>query len=511
MSDLKARFAPRDAAAPAEGDKATTDIDLGALKIDDADQKTESKEEPTDATKEESSESKPAEQAEQAEQPTEDDKQEAEDMRSQLIESSYDVQVKLADLQADPNSPLYSVKSFKDLGLSEELLKGLSMMKFMKPSKIQERALPLLLKNPPQNFIGQSQSGTGKTGAFTLTMLSRVDLDKKQPQCVCLCPSRELAIQSAEVAKTMAKYTSISIEVIVAADEEDKKQRRGPSRRSEPPVTSQVLIGTPGRFQSLAKKGLLDLSSIKVLVLDEADNMLETNLAPQVTLLKNQMPASTQIVLFSATFPDEVYAFAKSFVPNSNEIRLQQNELNVSGIKQLYMDCADEQDKISKLVHLYSVMTIGSSIIFVRTKRSAELLYQSMTKMGHKVSLLHGDLRPQDRDQLMADYRAGKNKVLITTNVLARGVDVASVSVVVNYDLPVDKEGKPDPSTYLHRIGRTGRFGRVGVSISFVHDEASFKTLTAIEDYFKGSIRLTNLPTDDWAEVEEIVRKAIKN
>ncbi|GEQ71816.1 hypothetical protein JCM33374_g5502 [Metschnikowia sp. JCM 33374] len=417
-----------------------------------------------------------------------------------LIKSTYEVKVKLADLQADPNSPLFSAKSFEELGLKDTLLKGLYAMKFNKPSKIQEKALPLLLKNPPQNMIGQSQSGTGKTAAFSLTMLSRVDESQKCPQALCLAPTRELARQTFEVIETMSRFTDITTRLVVPGSIPRKHT-----------VVENVLVGTPGVVLDLIKHKQIKVADLKVFVLDEADSMLEAQgLGDQCLRVKRQLPTSTQLVLFSATFPTEVRAYAEKFVPNANSLELKQEELNVDGIKQLYMDCDSVNHKFEMLCGLYGLLTIGSSIIFVETKATADRLTKMMTQEGHKVSVLHGGQDNQDRDRHIDDFREGRSKVLITTNVLARGIDIASVSMVVNYDLPLDANGKPDPSTYLHRIGRTGRFGRVGVSVSFVHDKKSFAALQAIMDYF-GNVEMTKLPTDDWDEVEKIVKKVIKN
>lgn len=419
---------------------------------------------------------------------------------SNLIKSTYEVKVKLADLQADPNSPLYSVKSFEELGLRPELLKGLYAMKFNKPSKIQEKALPLLISNPPKNMIGQSQSGTGKTAAFSLTMLSRVDENDPSTQCLCLAPARELARQTLEVINTMKKFTKITTELVV------------PNSIPKGQATNaHILVGTPGTVLDMIRRKLINVSKIKVFVLDEADNMLEAQgLGAQCLRVKKMLPKNTQLVLFSATFPDEVREYAEKFVPNANSLELKHEELNVEGIKQLYMDCDSEQHKFEVLAELYGLLTIGSSIIFVQTKETANKLYHKMRQEGHTCSILHGDLEHNERDRLIDDFREGRSKVLITTNVLARGIDIASVSMVVNYDLPVDKNGRPDPSTYLHRIGRTGRFGRVGVSISFVHDKKSYDTLMAIRKYF-GNVEMTRVPTDDWDEVEKIVKKVIKS
>ncbi|CAK9439054.1 uncharacterized protein LODBEIA_P32780 [Lodderomyces beijingensis] len=418
---------------------------------------------------------------------------------SNLIDNRYEVEVKLADIQADPNSPLYSVKSFEELGLKPELLKGLYAMKFNKPSKIQEKALPLLISNPARNMIGQSQSGTGKTAAFSLTMLSRVDENIKAPQCICLAPTRELARQTMEVVETMGKFSKITFQSVVP----DSVARHAA-------VTAQVLVGTPGSVMDLIRRGAISTAKVKVFVLDEADNMLEAQgLGDTCLRVKQKLPRDCQLVLFSATFPVDVRKYAERFVPNANSLALKQEELNVAGIKQLYMDCNSQQHKFEVLCELYGLLTIGSSIIFVEQKQTADNLYIRMKEEGHTVSILHGGLDTQNRDRLIDDFREGRSKVLITTNVLARGIDIASVSMVVNYDLPTTKEGRPDPSTYLHRIGRTGRFGRVGVSVSLVASTKDLQILNYIKDYF-GGIEMTRVPTDDWDEVEKIVKSVIK-
>lgn len=433
------------------------------------------------------------------EKPNTDDKENSEEPESDLISSTYEVKVKLADVQADPNSPLYSAKSFEDLKLSENLLKGLYAMKFNKPSKIQEKALPLLLSNPPHNLIAQSQSGTGKTAAFSLAMLSRIDPSIDAPQALCLSPARELARQTLDVIETMGKFTGISTGLAVP------ESVPGTSR-----LTAQIVVGTPGTVQELIKKKRMDVSNLKILVLDEADNMLDNqSMGVQSVRVQRLLPRDIQTLLFSATFPDDVYEYALKFVPKANEIRLKHEELNHDTIKQLYVDCDSVEHKVEMLGEIYNSLTVGSSIIFVQEKRTANFLYSKMTKEGHKVSVLHGDLTPSERDRLIDDFRSGKSKVLITTNVLARGIDISSVTVVINFDLPTTRNGRADPSTYLHRIGRTGRFGRTGVTISMVHDKKSFKVLKEIVDYF-GGIELTQLPSDDVEKLEEIITEVVK-
>ncbi|KAJ1954991.1 DEAD-domain-containing protein [Linderina pennispora] len=413
-------------------------------------------------------------------------------------EPEREVEVRLADLQADPNSPLYSAKTFEELGLHANLLKGVYDMGFTKPSKIQERALPLLLANPPRNMIGQSQSGTGKTAAFVLTMLSRVDYDLNQPQALCLAPSRELARQIMDVIQQMGKYTPMKA-VFAIKDSVGKGET----------IDAHIVVGTPGTVSDLLRKRSLSLRSMKLFVLDEADNMLDQQgLGDQSLRVKNSIPKDCQVVLFSATFPEKVRTFANRFAPQANEIRLKATELTVDGIKQFYMDCKSVEHKVEVLAELYSLMTIGQSIIFVKTRHTAERIAARMTKDGHSVVYLHGKLESEQRDKVMDDFRDGKIKVLITTNVIARGIDIMQVNLVINYDIPTDGNDRPDPETYLHRIGRTGRFGRTGASVNFTHDEESYEKMKAIQDTLGCDI--IKVPTDDWEDARKILKKALR-
>lgn len=428
--------------------------------------------------------------------------------RTDLIASTFEVTVTLADQQADPNSPLFSAKTFEELGLHQDLLKGLYDLGFSKPSKIQERALPLLLSNPPQNMIGQSQSGTGKTAAFVLTMLSRVDFSKNKTQALCLAPSRELARQIMSVVVAMGKFTPVQTEYAIKDN-----LPKGASR-----ITAHIVVGTPGTMTDLLRRKVIDTSEVKVFVLDEADNMLDQDgLGDQTLRVKNLIPRTgVQIILFSATFPDHVRNFASKFAPSANKIELQREELSVEGIRQFYMDCRDEEHKYDILVSLYQLLTIGQSIIFCQHRHTADRISQRMSAEGHKVASLHGAKDAAERDAIIDNFREGREKVLITTNVIARGIDIMQVNMVVNYDLPLMNErgnqhssdAKPDVETYIHRIGRTGRFGRKGISINFVHDSRTWSQMEEIEKTLQKKI--IRIETNDLDEMEEKMKKALK-
>ncbi|EGF99197.1 uncharacterized protein MELLADRAFT_45784 [Melampsora larici-populina 98AG31] len=434
---------------------------------------------------------------------------------SQLLQNlSHQVEIKLADQQADPNSPLYSAQSFEDLKLRPELLKGLYRMGFQRPSKIQERALPLLLQDPPRNMIGQSQSGTGKTAAFVLTMLSRVDPSRKVPQAICVCPSRELARQILDVADQMGQYLEGVTKCLASKDTLVRGER----------IEAQVIVGTPGTIKdaltthriSGTREPVIDPSGIKVLVADEADVLVGTgSLGEQCIGVKNaigRQSSSAQIILFSATFPDHVRKYASKFAPNANEIKLKKEELTLEGIKQFYMDCNDREHKYTVLVELYQLLTIGQSIIFAQERRTADEIARRMNADGHKVAVLHGAQVGEGRDQTIDDFREGRSKVLITTNVVARGIDISQVNLVVNYDLPRDPmKGGADAETYLHRIGRTGRFGRKGISINFIHDQNSYQDMMKIKsDLEISDEQLVKVDTKDFDDMEKTLKAAIK-
>lgn len=420
-----------------------------------------------------------------------------------LIESTYDVEVKLSELGTLTDNPLSSVSSFEELGLKKSIVDGLFALNFKKPSKIQERALPLLLADPPCNMIAQSQSGTGKTAAFVVTLLSRVDFSQPTtPQALALAPSRELARQIESVINQIGQFCE-GLKVAAAIP--------GAIERGAA-VQANVVVGTPGTVMDLMRRKQLDVSQLKLLVIDEADNMLDQQgLGEQCVRVREKLPRTIQVLLFSATFPEKVMRYAEKFAPNANQMRLRQQELTVRGISQMYMDCPSETEKYEVLCKLYGLMTIGSSVIFVKTRQSANEIQQRMEADGHRIAALHGAYEGESRDTLLNDFRTGKSKVLITTNVLARGIDVSSVSMVINYDIPMKGMGdrEPDAETYLHRIGRTGRFGRVGVSISFVHDRKSFTALADIANHY--GIDLIQLSPDDWEETEKKIRHILKS
>lgn len=388
---------------------------------------------------------------------------------------------RLKVLQSDENSHLSSAKTFQDLKLPEFLLKAVFEMGFERPSAIQEEALPRILANPPRNLIGQAQSGSGKTAAFVLGMLYRIKIDEPATcQALCVTPTRELAVQIFEYAVTpmAAHMKGLKVRLALAGETIERGAK----------LDAHMVVGTPGKVVDWLKRRIIDTRNIKVFVLDEADNMVaESGHRANSLLIKKQMPKGCQSLLFSATFPEEVLQFSEKMVNNPDKILIERGPeyLVLDVIKQLWIDCQQyDGGKLQFLEDIYSILTLGQSIIFVGTKRDADSAHRTLTDAGYTCSLLHSGVDNAERDRTMDAFRKMESNVLITTNVLARGVDVDNVCLVVNYDVPIDRDGNPDFETYLHRIGRTGRFGRKGTAINLIGDQRSIEVLAAIEAHF---------------------------
>lgn len=395
-------------------------------------------------------------------------------IRTTLLTSTNDVEI----VRSDPNSPLYSVKSFEELNLDEALLRGVYDMGFSKPSKIQETALPMLI-NDRKNMIAQSQSGTGKTAAFVLASLSRVDTNFRHPQVIILSPTYELAVQTYQVATTMAKFkTDITFKLVA---------RGQPISNTK--WEENVLIGTPGKMvDCVLKYKNADVNRIKVFVLDEADVMIDTQGHKEQSMkIRRMLPKDCQILLFSATYDDEIMNFATNIVPNAIEIHLKREEQSLANIQQYFVVTRTEEDKYRALANIFGTISIGQTFIFCQTKKSANFLAQKLKNDGHQVGLISGDLTIEERNQALMDFKEGKQRVLISTNLMARGIDIDQVTVVVNYDLPVDRVGI-DKETYLHRIGRTGRFGKDGLAINMISTMEEKKMIGILQSHFRQPI-----------------------
>jgi ATP-dependent RNA helicase DDX19/DBP5 len=389
-------------------------------------------------------------------------------LRKGLMDSKNDIKVQ----RENPNSPLYLVKTFEALNLNPNLLKGVYDMGFNAPSKIQETALPALLANPPQNLIVQSQSGTGKTAAFILAMLSRVDVSKKYPQVLCLSPTYEVAIETGEVAAHMAKFCpEIEMKYAVRGEEVSRGSR----------LTEHIIIGTPGKVLDWALKfQVFDLKKLTVFVLNEADVMIATSgHQDQCIRIHKKLSPSCQVMSFSITYDLKCMEFAEVLVPDPIIISPKKGEESLDNIQRYYVKCADPQEKYNAVTNIYGTLD-GQAIIFCHTRHTANWLAQKMSKEGHTVAVLTGDLTVGQRINVLDRFRSGQEKVLITTNILSTAIDGEQVKILINFDLPVDMEGKADCYTYLHRIDRTGRFSKRGIVKSNSRCLRNFKEILII-------------------------------
>ncbi|XP_005799028.1 ATP-dependent RNA helicase DDX19B-like [Xiphophorus maculatus] len=412
-------------------------------------------------------------------------------IRHSLVKNRNQVEVQ----QADPSSPLFSVKTFQELRLKPELLQGVFSMGFNRPSRIQENALPLMMAEPHQNLIAQSQSGTGKTAAFSLAMLSHVNPDNTWTQCLCVAPTYELALQIGQVIEQMGKFCP-NVKLAYAI--------RGNRMERHVKLQEQIVIGTPGTILDWCTKyKLIDPQKITMFVLDEADVMIAMQgHRDQSIRIHRLLNKDCQMLLFSATFEDSVMKFAERVIPDPNIIRLKREEETLDTIKQFYVLCREKEDKFTALCNLYGCLTIAQAMIFCHTRKMAAWLASSLIKEGHQVALLSGEMAVEQRAAVIERFKNGKEKVLVTTNVCSRGIDVEQVSLVVNFDLPVDLEGNADNETYLHRIGRTGRFGRRGFAVNMVDSINSMEIIKQIEMHFNRKI--TKLDTSNLEEMEKM-------
>ena len=351
-----------------------------------------------------------------------------------------------------------SVESFDELNLKPDLLRGIYGYGFEKPSIIQQKAiLPIIRGN---DVIAQAQSGTGKTAAFAIGTLQLVDPEKDEIQCLILSPTRELAHQTSIVYQFLGEYLKVKVSLLIGGTKvgaDIDKLKEGP----------QVLVGSPGRVLDLIKRKKISLGYLQTFVLDEADEMLSKGFLDTIKEIISLIPNTAKILLFSATMPKGIVEMTK------------------------------KEDKLDVLFQIYRGIEIAQAIIYCNTKKAVEKVSEEMKKRGHMISSIHGDLKQIERDSVMKDFRSGVTRVLVTTDLLtrvlvttdllARGIDVYQVSLVINYEMPKEKE------TYIHRIGRSGRFGRKGNAINFV-TPAEKDQLEEIQKYYNTTIE--QLPTD---------------
>ncbi|CAK7901743.1 ATP-dependent RNA helicase Fal1p [[Candida] anglica] len=368
--------------------------------------------------------------------------------------------------------------TFESMSLKPALLKGIYSYGFEAPSAIQSRAIVQIVSG--RDTIAQAQSGTGKTATFSIGMLEVIDSKSKDCQALILSPTRELAQQIQTVVRHLGSHMNVHTHACIGGThvgDDVKKLQSG----------QHVVSGTPGRVLDMVKRRNLTTRSVKMLILDEADELLSKGFKEQIYDIYRALPPSTQVVVVSATLPKTVLEMTSKFTTDPVRILVRQDDISLEGIKQYYVNCEKEVWKFDTLCDLYDNMTITQAVIFCNTKAKVDWLADSMRKANFTVAAMHGDMKQDERDSIMNDFRSGSSRVLISTDVWARGIDVQQVSLVVNYDLPSDKEN------YVHRIGRSGRFGRKGVAINFATKE-DFHLVRELEKHY--SIRIREMPSD---------------
>ena len=379
---------------------------------------------------------------------------------------------------------------FSELNLPEALLNVVSELGYETPSPIQAQCIPLLLNG--QDVLGLAQTGTGKTAAFALPLLANIDISANYPQVLVLAPTRELAIQVAEAFQTYARHLRgfhvLPIYGGQSYDIQFKQLRRGP----------QVVVGTPGRVMDHLKRKTLDLSNLKALVLDEADEMLRMGFIDDVETIMKDMPDTRQTALFSATMPDQIKRITKRYMNQPTEVKIQAKTSTVENIEQKCW-IVRGVNKLDALTRMLETEEYDGVIIFARTKTATVELAERLEARGYRSAALNGDMNQQVRERTIARLKSGGLDILVATDVAARGLDVERLSLVVNYDIPTDTE------SYVHRIGRTGRAGRKGKAILFAAPRER-RLLQAIERATRQKITIMDLPTHD-----EVTKTRIAN
>ena len=344
--------------------------------------------------------------------------------------------------------------SFDNLSIKDELLRGIYSHGFEKPSNIQNKAIPII--NKGSDLIAQSQSGTGKTGAFSIGVLNNINAEEKETQSIIISPTHELAEQTYEVMKNLSNYMKdINIKKVIG------KTNISVSKL-ELQENPHILIATPGRLLDMINRKYIFTDKIKSVVFDEADEILSRGFMDTIYQLIRYLSTTTQILLFSATIPDEILNMTFKFMNNPEKILVNKEELTLEGITQFYVNCNIYKWKYDVLYDLYDSISINQCIIYVNTKNTLMNLVDRLNERNFPISFIHGDLSSEQRKENLNNFKNGKTRILLSTDLLSRGIDIQQLSLVINFDLPKNKE------TYIHRIGRSGRYGRKGVSINFL-------------------------------------------
>jgi len=366
--------------------------------------------------------------------------------------------------------------SFRDMDLKEDLIRGIFAYGFEKPSAIQQRAIKPIIDG--YDVIAQAQSGTGKTAVFSIASLQIIDNMSSEVQSLIISPTRELATQSVKVIQNLGDYMNIQAHACIGG-----KHVGDDIRRLQNGV--QIVSGTPGRVFDMIRRRHLNTRHLKCFIIDEADEMLQKGFKEQIYDIYRYLPETCQVVLVSATLPHVIVEMTKLFMDDPVRILVKRDELTLDGIAQFYVYVEKEEWKFETLVDLYDSTVINQAVIFVNRKTTVDWLAEKLKENNFTVSAVHGDMSQSDREEIMSEFRAGSTRILISTDIWGRGIDVQQVNLVLNYDLPTNRE------LYIHRIGRSGRFGRKGVAINFVKDDEAV-LLKDIEQFY--ATQISELP-----------------
>ncbi|MBN2109944.1 MAG: DEAD/DEAH box helicase [Methanosarcinaceae archaeon] len=373
--------------------------------------------------------------------------------------------------------------TFRDLQLSENMEKGIEDLGFEEPTPIQAQAIPYIMEG--RDVIGQAQTGTGKTAAFGIPALEMIEQDINRVQVLVLCPTRELANQVADELNKLSRYKKIKILPVYGGQSIERQIRA--LRRG-----AQVVIGTPGRIMDHIERGTLNIGGVSMVVLDEADEMLDMGFREDIEFILSKIPTTRQTILFSATMPGPIMKLTKRYQTDPQLIKTIHKKLTVPHVEQAYFE-VKPHTKPEILCRLIDIYDVKSSLVFCNTKMGVDLLVEKLKTRGYLADGLHGDMKQQQRERVMSGFRKGDIETLVATDVAARGIDVENIELVFNYDMPQDEE------SYVHRIGRTGRAGRQGLAFTFVAGKEMYK-LKNIQKYTKVKISHKNVPSRSDAE-----------
>lgn len=377
-----------------------------------------------------------------------------------------------------------AITKFEELSLNKDLLRGIFGKGFIKPSKIQQKGILPLLQG--RDTIAQAQSGSGKTATFLIGILEKINLEEKNLQSLILAPTRELADQIFKVMEELSVYMGLRGYLLVGGTEVQKDALALKSG-------VQVIVGTPGRTLDMLKRGRIEVESLRTIILDEADEMLGMGFIDQINSILRLIPPEAQIAFFSATLPPKIVEMCDEIMRNPVRILVKDSDLTLKGIRQFYISCSNDEIKIENLIVFFSNIEITQCIIYTNKRERVEWLEKIMKSKGFTVSCIHGQMRQEERKKIMQEFRSASSRILISTDLLSRGIDVQPVEVVVNFDLPGKKE------SYIHKVGRSGRFGRRGIALNLVC-RIEAKRLVEIEEHY-GTV-VERLP-DDLAGIQE--------